>query len=37
MRDDLTEFFDESGNYSIEVARQKGLGQGGAICAAWCK
>jgi hypothetical protein len=37
MRGDLTEFFDESGNFSIQVARQKGIGHllksiSGTIC-----
>src|SRR5262249_35414116 len=26
MRGDLTEFFDESGNFSIEIAKKKGIG-----------
>src|SRR5262245_4474171 len=37
MRGDLTEFFDESGNFSIQVARDKGIGHllksiSGTIC-----
>ena len=37
MRGNLTEFFDESGNFSIEIAKQKGLGHliksiSGTIC-----
>src|SRR5262249_11229926 len=37
MRGDLTEFFDESGNFSIQVARSKGIGHllksiSGTIC-----
>src|SRR5215470_15801583 len=37
MRGDLTEFFDESGNFSIQVARAKGIGHllksiSGTIC-----
>src|SRR5262245_17403351 len=37
LRGDLTEFFDESGNFSIDVARRKGIGHllksiSGTIC-----
>jgi hypothetical protein len=37
MRGNLTEFFDESGNFSLEIARQKGIGHllksvSGTVC-----